>query len=158
MKLPKLVALCTGKCTEDDTAAATNEYREAFDMIDLNKDGLVSAAELQAYYSKLGANYSLREVEGMIATVDTNKNGMVDFSEFFSLLLSHVKEEELRKAFQAYDTDGSGKISRRELAAFFMKHDSKLSDAEVSDLMADLDANKDGEIDFEEFRKMMADI
>lgn len=138
---------------------ATREYREAFDLIDVDGDGLVSAEEMGLYYSKLGRNYKKRDLEIMIATVDVNRDGKIGLAEFIKILSMQKSREEkdaaLKQAFEAYDTDGSGKISMKELAAFFKNQGSALSKQQVKDLMEEVDLNHDGEIDFEEFKEMM---
>ena len=64
---------------------------------------------------------------------------------------------ELEVAFSVFDRDGSGNISRAELA-YIMKHcggDKRLNNEEVDQMMAIVDVDGDGEISYEEFAAMM---
>lgn len=66
----------------------------------------------------------------------------------------------MRNAFVVFDTDGSGKIDAREIKAllegdeFKDENDKNMLEAVV----AEVDTNGDGEIDFEEFLIMMRNI
>ena len=76
------------------------------------------------------------------------------------------KDEELRALFDELDSDGSGGLSKQELADVVPlaqlaqkrrgKKEGKskpLSSAELSKMMKDIDADGDGEVDFGEFRR-----
>ena len=55
----------------------------------------------------------------MIAEVDANKNGTIDLDEFYVFMRTKMdnedKEEQIRQAFEAFDRDGNGYISRSEM-------------------------------------------
>lgn len=137
------------------------EFKEVFDCIDKNGNGQVSVDELLLFFARTGKHYKKREVKKMIARVDMNRDGMIDINEFIKLMSAQKSEEDqekaLRQAFNAYDTDGNGKISKKELGDFFRRQDSPLSTQQINELMADVDLNQDGQIDFKEFKKMMHD-
>nr|ADV78062.1 calcium- and calmodulin-dependent protein kinase [Haplomitrium gibbsiae] len=92
---------------------------------------------------------------------DDNKDGCVDNREivvgFSSLKKSHG-DEALQLCFKLYDTDGSGYISRDELASMLRALPEEYLPADVTepgklDEMFDhMDANNDGRISFEEFK------
>ena len=62
----------------------------------------------------LGVFLSKEEVKAMMASVDTDGNGFVDYDEFRNLIKGYIKnrnkEEELRRAFRIYDEDDTGLI------------------------------------------------
>ena len=55
----------------------------------------------------------------MIAEVDANKNGTIDLDEFYVFMRAKMdnedKEDQIRQAFEAFDRDGNGYISRSEM-------------------------------------------
>ena len=67
--------------------------------------------------------------------------------------------EGLRKAFDAFDIDGSGSISAAELVAILTRQTAvgsePLAEEDASALISVFDANGDGELDFDEFVKAM---
>lgn len=67
-------------------------------------------------------------------------------------LRSEFREEQLRKDFEAADTDGSGAIDRQEFTRLMWKLQGSMSDAEIQQQLDIVDSDGDGEISFAEFR------
>ena len=65
-------------------------------------------------------------------------------------------EEELRDTFRVFDKDGNGFISRSELRQVLEKMGEKISEAEIDDMIDEVDSDGDGEICYEEFVKMLS--
>lgn len=67
----------------------------------------------------LGQNPTEAELQEMVAEVDADGSGTVDFPEFLSLMSRKARdadsEEELREAFKVFDKDGNGFISAAEV-------------------------------------------
>ncbi|ETO13499.1 hypothetical protein RFI_23867 [Reticulomyxa filosa] len=63
--------------------------------------------------------------------------------------------EDLKEAFTLFDTDRSGTIDSNELKTVLQTLGLEVTDKEVEDMAADIDLNKDGEIDFDEFVRLM---
>ncbi len=61
----------------------------------------------------------------------------------------------MRAAFSYFDKDGSGTISREELRLCLQSDDFTLKDDEIDNLLNGVDANDDGEVDYDEFIAMM---
>ncbi len=61
----------------------------------------------------------------------------------------------IREAFRVFDNDGNGVISANEFR-FYMTHTGEqFTDTEVDRIIAEVDLNGDGNIDYEEFVRMM---
>ena len=93
------------------------------------------------------------------AQVDADGNGTIDFPEFLSLMARKMKdtdtEEELIEAFKVFDRDGNGFISAAELRHVMTNLGEKLTDEEVDEMIREADVDGDGQINYEEFVKMM---
>lgn len=76
-------------------------------------------------------------------------------AELLQYLRERIDEMEsvMRKAFQAFDKDGSGFIDKAELKLVSKECGRELDPAEVEECLRDLDINKDGKITFDEFTK-----
>ena len=59
----------------------------------------------------------------------------------------------MRRTIEIFDTDGSGKISSSELKRVMEKLGEQLDDFQISEMIRE--ADKDGEIDFDEFVRMV---
>lgn len=103
----------------------------------------------------LGQDPSDTSLKQMIAEVDSDGNGTIDFAEFLTLMARKMKnsdsKQEVLEAFKVFDKDGSGKISAEELRQVMTSLGEKLTDKEVDEMMKEADTNGDGEIDYEEF-------
>jgi len=85
--------------------------------------------------------------------------GKIDFPSFLSLMAKKMKdgdtEEELIEAFKVFDRDEDGFISAHELRLSMMNLGEKLTDAEVDEMIREADMDGDGQINYDEFVKMM---
>merc|ERR1711906_23196 len=69
--------------------------------------------------------------------------------------LSEEEIEEIKEAFDLFDTDGSGNIDPKELRAAMQSLGFEAKNQTIFQMISDLDKNKSGAIDFEEFLDMM---
>ena len=107
----------------------------------------------------LGQNPTEAELQEMINEVDADGNGTVDFPEFLTMMARKMKdtdtEEEIREAFKVFDKNGDNLISAAELRHVMTTLGEKLTDQEVDEMIREADVDGDGQINYEEFVKMM---
>ncbi|XP_071081348.1 uncharacterized protein [Haliotis cracherodii] len=141
------------------TADQIAEMREAFGLFDKNGDGMITTAELGAVIRSLGQNPTEGELQDMIAEVDENESGTIEFPEFMTMMSKRMKEEtpkeELYEAFQVFDKDGNGYISTTELRHVMTNLGEKLTEEEAEEMMKTADSSGDGRINYAEFTKVM---
>ena len=63
---------------------------------------------------------------------------------------------EFREAFQAFDKDGNGSITTKELGTVMRSLGQNLSEAEIKEMIDIVDEDKNGTIDFQEFLHLIA--
>eukprot|EP00923_Selenidium_pygospionis_P035350 GHVN01061684.1.p1 GENE.GHVN01061684.1~~GHVN01061684.1.p1 ORF type:complete len:152 (-),score=37.37 GHVN01061684.1:188-643(-) len=135
------------------------EFKEAFGLFDKDGDGTITTKELGTVMRSLGQNPTEAELLDMIHEVDHDGNGTIDFPEFLQLMARKMKdtdtEEELIEAFKVFDRDGNGFISAAELRHVMTNLGEKLTDEEVDEMIREADVDGDGQINYEEFVKMM---
>ncbi|KAK9913353.1 hypothetical protein M0R45_037171 [Rubus argutus] len=99
------------------------------------------------------------ELHDMIVEVDADGNGTIDFPEFLNLMARKMRdtesEEELKEAFRVFDKDQNGSISADELRHVMTNLGEKLTDEEVDEMVREADVDGDGQINYEEFVKVM---
>lgn len=69
--------------------------------------------------------------------------------------LTEDEVEEIKEAFDLFDTDGSGSIDPKELKAAMSSLGFEAKNQTIYQMITDLDKNKSGNIDFDEFLDMM---
>merc|ERR1712032_987908 len=135
------------------------EFKEAFSLFDTDGDGTITTKELGTVMRSLSQNPTEAELQDMINDVDADGYGTIDFPEFLSLMARKMKdtdtEEELIEAFKMFDRDGNGSISAAELRHVMTNLSEKLTDEEVDGMIREGDVDGDGQINYEEFVKMM---
>ena len=92
----------------------TKHLREIFKALDLNGDGKLSREELVLGFDSENTDL----VDKVMQKVDADKNGFIDLDEFLQAALDEqqmLSKENLKKAFDMFDLDGSGSISFSEL-------------------------------------------
>lgn len=132
----------------------------------------------------LGQNPTEQELLDMINEVDFDGSGTIDFPEFcqmmkrmnkvshynqsweiYETLVTHLKKkrnqqendsEMIREAFRVFDRDGNGYITAEEFRYFMTHMGEQFTDAEVDEIMIEVDIDGDGQINYEEFVQMMA--
>ncbi|XP_060564589.1 myosin regulatory light chain, smooth muscle isoform X2 [Ruditapes philippinarum] len=86
------------------------EMKEAFTMIDQNRDGLIDVSDLKEMYSNLGLSPQDKILQDMVKEAP----GQLNFTMFLSLFSEKLSgtdpEETLRQAFQMFDADNTGYI------------------------------------------------
>lgn len=129
--------------------------RSTFQAFDTNKDGKICKEELRVGLEKHAA--SNEENIQIMALVDCDGNGYIDYSEFLTAAMDKRKvlnKVNLESAFAAFDQDGNGSISADEVRSILGHVESVDKDA-FERVIREVDLDGNGEIDLEEFRTMM---
>ena len=91
-------------------------------MFDKDGDGTISTRELGSVLKSIGVEPEPATLEKLIQIADTDQSGVVEFSEFVAIMADQkdmdMDKEELEEAFQEFDKDGNGVISKSELKYF----------------------------------------
>ncbi|CAO2825327.1 unnamed protein product [Amaranthus hypochondriacus] len=139
---------------------AKNEIEKIFAKFDANGDGKISSTELKSLLKALGSETTPEEVKKMMDEMDRDGDGFVDLHEFTEFHIGSGgnagNTKELREAFNLYDKDGNGKISAKELHEVLKSLGEKCSLKDCKKMIASVDRDGDGCVDFEEFKRMMA--
>lgn len=144
---------------------AIADLEETFVAMDANGDGTLSLPELAQALKAAGVEMNKRDLQELLAKVDSNNTGVVEYSEFVAIMMDQARfarEDVCKKAFQAFDLDGSGFIERSELAKLLRSKDvnrklgrTVASEAEITAICEELDSDADGRINFKEFMAMI---
>jgi len=132
-----------------------DDFRSAFNTFDKDGGGSIDAKELKELMNTVGTNPTDKELDEMIAMADADGSGSIDFAEFVTLMAHNMTDEksvdDLKKAFQVFDSDGSGNISPDELQRIMINVGEPVSLEDVNKVISEADEDGDGEINFEEF-------
>ena len=137
------------------TRAQVQEFKEAFDIFDVDGGGTITAEELGEVMKSLGQRPTRAQLEAMVREIDADGDGAIDFPEFLTMMLRKMNEgdpeRELRDVFTVFDKDQSGTISADELKSVMKVIGEKLTEQEIEDAIRLADTTGDGEVDYDEF-------
>ncbi|KAF7640127.1 hypothetical protein Mgra_00000574 [Meloidogyne graminicola] len=155
----------------------TNEdYQSAFDYFDVNKDGHITVHELETAMNKCGVYPTKLELRIIMNQMDKDKNGLITFDEFSSMMRLQRKEQnsqriqsqkrlinlsneqpeikkELLDQFRLFDKDNDGFILPEEMKNLIneLRLGKNFPEKVVDQLFLEADTDGDGKISFEEF-------
>ena len=126
--------------------------------LDKDGSGSINFDELEA---GLGHKENAESLISILKAADTDKSGSIDYTEFLAATMdqqTYMRNDYMRTAFNMFDQDGSGSISTDELKAILTSDEVKgvVQEEQLLKYMKEIDANGDGQIDFDEFQEMMA--
>ncbi|GJS32406.1 calcium-dependent protein kinase 29 [Tanacetum coccineum] len=131
--------------------------KQMFNNMDTDGSGSITYEELKTGLTKLGSRLAESEIQQLMEAADVDKNGTIDYIEFITATMHRHKldrEENLYKAFQFFDKDNSGFITRDELKHSMTQYG--MGDEEtIDEVLDDVDTDKDGKINYDEFVTMM---
>ena len=134
-------------------------------MFDKTKPGYLTSSEFGKLLRTLGVFKSYDDVKNLeiFLQVGGNEQDFVAFDDIFKFLSQKAgfvslnkKEAEFRAVFNTFDESGDGFISEDELFEAMQKFGENITREELRDIMNEADSNNDGQIDYEEFVKMMS--
>ncbi|SPP85238.1 calcium-binding protein E63-1 isoform X3 [Drosophila guanche] len=153
--------------------------RTAFDLLDRNRDGRVTANELQFMLKNLGINVRDEIIHDLIREASHSGNGLINEAEFLQWVgriqalrddqqqhdanpsnskpLDEADDvtEDLIAAFRVFDRDGNGFITRDELQTAMEMIGEPLNEQQLEQLLAIADLDQDGRINYEEFTRLL---
>ncbi|XP_028262400.1 calcium-binding protein 4 [Parambassis ranga] len=141
------------------------ELQEAFKEFDYDADGFIHYKDIADCMRTMGYMPTEMELIEIIQQIKMKWGGHVDFDDFCELMGPRMLAEtahmvglkELRCAFKQFDCDGDGKITLDELKEGMKTLlGEKLKKGELEEILGDIDLNKDGNIDFDEFVMMLS--
>ena len=130
------------------------EIKEAFELFDADKDGLLDYHELKVAMRALGFDLKKAEVLKLLRDSEKGKDyqGMMDYDDFLRIsmyferqnsasqltncsvterILARDPMEEIKRAFQLFDDDNTGKITLRNLRRVAKQFGDRLEDEEL---------------------------
>jgi len=136
--------------------------KKAFDTFDVEKKGSIGTQMVRTIFTMLGITTTEQILNEIIAEVDTDGSGELEFEEFVTLAAKFMVEEdaeamqqELKEAFRLYDKEGNGYISTKTLKEILKELDDKLTNDELDMIITEIDTDGSGTVDFDEFMEVM---
>ncbi|KAI4838218.1 endoplasmic reticulum-resident calcium binding protein [Plasmodium brasilianum] len=146
-------------------AEAKERIGKLFNIIDKNKDKILSDDELSTWSNNVKNEVFLKQVQVEMKQIDSDKDGFISLNELNDAFSQNLDAKEvekhvdgLLKRFQIVDKDKDNKLNINEVGLLIdpMK-DEELKELEISEILNHHDVNKDGKISIDEFKRTRTD-
>ncbi|GAV69959.1 EF_hand_5 domain-containing protein [Cephalotus follicularis] len=87
INLEEFAAICR---SSSSSSSPSTELKDAFDLYDQDKNGLISSSELHLVLNRLGMKCSFDDCTRMITSVDSDGDGNVNFQEFEKMMSTNI--------------------------------------------------------------------
>ncbi|KAG6798593.1 troponin C type IIb isoform X1 [Apis mellifera caucasica] len=135
--------------------------RRAFSMFDSTKSGRIEKEKVRTILNTLGHTFDDHELEVLLKQEDEEGSGKLNFDSFYRVAC-HFQEEddealqkELKEAFRLYDKEGNGYIPTSSLREILAALDDQITPDQMDGMIAEIDTDGSGTVDFDEFMEMM---
>jgi Ca2+-binding EF-hand superfamily protein len=132
-----------------------NEFKEAFQLIDNNKDGIIDKDDLRMTFDALGRIVDNKDLDEMM----TEAPGPITFTMFLTIFGDRISgsdpEEVILNAFKTFDLQNTGKIDEKNLKASLCKWGEKLNAEEVEQAFGEAPHDAAGLLDYNAFTRLI---
>ncbi|KAM7442435.1 Myosin regulatory light polypeptide 9 [Porites harrisoni] len=131
------------------------EFKEAFNMIDQNRDGFIDADDLKDMFASLGKDVKDDYVEDMLSEA----SGAINFTMFLTLFGEKMNgtdpEDVIRNAFACFDEEGTGKVDEDRLVNLLQSVGDRFTDTEIDEMLHGAPVDSKGLFDYVKFTKII---
>ncbi|RXN00441.1 Myosin regulatory light polypeptide 9 [Acipenser ruthenus] len=131
------------------------EFKEAFNMIDQNRDGFIDKEDLHDMLASLGKNPTEEYLEAMM----NEAPGPINFTMFLTMFGEKLNgtdpEDVIRNAFACFDEEGTGAIQEDYLRELLTTMGDRFTDEEVDELFREAPIDKKGNFSYVEFTRIL---
>ena len=139
---------------ENDT-----EYKANFQMADKDQNGRISFQELKELMEKCQCSCSEAELQDYVNDVNIDENGELDMEAFLDIIENYQRdndtEEELQEVFKIFDKNNTKLITPKNVMDVFSKIDESIKEEEILQMFKECDLDRDGYLNYEEFKRMI---
>lgn len=132
------------------------EFKEAFGMIDANRDGFIDVADLKGTYASLGV---MNVEEEMLQTMMKEAPAALNFTVFLGMLAEKLHgtdpEDVIVDAFKELDENNSGFIPKDELTEILTTQAERFNPEELEKFYAIAKLNEAGEVDYKDLAYLL---
>jgi calcium-dependent protein kinase len=132
--------------------------KNVFRKLDKNKDGRLTYDELRSGFEQVFGKYITDiQMQKIIEDVDGDNDGFISYEEFLRVSINQKKlldEKNLKMAFERFDANGDGKLSKEEIKTVLGTTDNEY----INILLAQVDQNNDGFLSYPEFCNLMNSV
>ncbi|XP_033642422.1 caltractin-like [Asterias rubens] len=154
-----LGAKISAKAFQQLTPHEIRDLKTVFDAF-ADSDGMIKADAVRNTMRALGFKLTKQQARAMVADMDLDRSGTIDFSEFLEFIIDRQGTArdvfaEIQQGFRMFDYEGTGRITLDNLKKACKEAGVKFTEQELRDMIEEADRNGDNEVDLQEFTNVM---
>jgi Ca2+-binding EF-hand superfamily protein len=134
------------------------EFKEAFGLMDQDRDGTISVDDLKEVYASLGRAPKDAELKAMIEEAPGPLNFTMMLTLFAERLNGTDEESTITNAFKIFDAEAKGSIHRealREILTQTGRKEERLNDQEFNQMLDGAPLDPKGNLDYVAFTRII---
>ena len=132
--------------------------RSAFRYCDKGDTGEITVDDLREVMKETGSVATKEEMNKLLESLQLDDKDTIRYSEFLAATMDsklYLTKEKVWHAFKYFDLDNSNFITLENIKEVMKRAGKILTDAEIREMIKEVDLSQDGKISFEEFCEMM---
>jgi len=131
------------------------EFKEAFNMIDQDRDGFITKTDLAGMFSSMGKDPPETYLEDMIKEASADLNFTTFLTLFGGKLHGTDPEDVIKNAFKCFDPEKTGVINGDELKRLLMAMGERFTAEEATEMFDEQECDDAGNFDYLEFTRLI---
>lgn len=135
------------------------DAEKAFKGMDKRGEGKLKVADIPATLKQINQNVKGDFMESIEEDIDEEGTGFIGLEEFMFILQKKLQldedERELKEIFRVLDKEKKGEVNVNELRWILKSLGDDLTEEDIDDMIADVDTDGSGWVDYDEFSKLM---
>jgi len=131
------------------------EFKEAFNMIDQDRDGFISNDDLRDMLASLGQVMKDDEIDAMIKEAP----GAINFTMYLTLMGEKLNgtdpEDVIKNAFKCFDPDNTGVINEDHMRELLMSMGERFTEEECDEMFNEASVDKKGDFNYIEYVRLI---
>ncbi|XP_041054124.1 myosin regulatory light chain 2B, cardiac muscle isoform-like [Carcharodon carcharias] len=124
------------------------EFKEAFTIMDQNRDGFINKEDLRDTFAALGRAAKSEELDAMLSEAP----GAINFTVFLTMFGEKLKgadpEETILNAFKIFDPDAKGHIKADYIKTMLMTQADRFNEEECEQMFSAFPPDVSGNLDY----------
>lgn len=133
--------------------------KDAFKQFDKKEEGQIRVNDLEKAMTAAGQKAHGDWLETIEEDIDSEATGFIKEDEFLEILRKKIQydedEREMKEIFRVLDKEKRGEVNVNELRWILKSLSDDLTEEDIDDMIADVDTDGSGWVDYNEFYKLM---
>jgi myosin regulatory light chain 12 len=146
-------------------APQIQQFKEAFQLIDHDKDGWINEKDLREIYSSLGRDVPQSTLDELLNSrpggqqAHASEDRGINFTMFLTMMSERLfefdPEAELIEAFESFDDNDSGTVKVAEMEKWLSEYGDRMDKSEINGLLKGPFTDRQGNFNYREWVKVL---